>query len=65
MQTESDHPDCADCACGALTALGWAVKCCRYHTESFYVPGQRCLGPSVRDVSGIAEIECLRNAQAG
>jgi hypothetical protein len=65
MTEHVDNPDCAGCACGTLTALGWEIACSRYNWYSFYVPGQRCLGPSVRDVSGIAEQECWRNAQAG
>ena len=65
MQTDPDQPDCAVCACGVLYPLAWTVFCKRYIESSFYVPGQRCAGPSVRDVSAIVEYEALRNAAAG
>jgi hypothetical protein len=57
--------DCGNCALATHSLTDWHMWCERYKASSFYVPGQRCAGPSVRDVSGIAEYECLRNAAAG
>ena len=60
-----DNPDCATCACGVLHPIAWRVRCSRYGFACFYVPGQRCAGPSVRDVSAIVEQECLAECRAG
>jgi hypothetical protein len=65
MTEHVEHPDCAGCACGTLTALGWEIACSRYNWYSFYKPGQRCLGPSVRDISEFLECESDRAAAAG